>query len=456
MARRPLIPAEEGQIMDAAALGHPEIRTMEIRSLKPAKYNPRRIDQAAIAGLERSMERFGLVEPIVVNHRTSTVIGGHQRLKILKKRGIKSTSVVVVDLPDAEEKALNLALNNPATSGSFNGALGALLEEIRASDEQLFRELRLDALVGTTEPPPERDIEAVPEAPEHPRTQRGDLYILGRHRLLCGDSTSPQSYKTLLNGERCSVVWTDPPYNVAYESKGKKHQAIANDDMASADFLRFLTASFSLVHDNIVPGAPIYIAHADTESLNFLTAFRDAGFRLGSRLIWLKNAPVLGHSDYQWQHEPILYGWRSDGSHPWFGDRKQRTVLDLGSEPYRFISENMIQIRTSNDDVVTIEGKSLSLEIAPGTVIRHNSPKANTEHPTMKPVELIKRMLTNSASPGELLLDPFCGSGSTLMAAEQMSLKARAIELEPKYCDVIVDRWEAFTGKKGELVRGST
>ncbi len=438
--------------MTPASFPAHKICSLPVKTLRPARYNPRSIDQASLAGLERSLERFGVVQPIVFNERSGNVVGGHQRLKILKKRGVTETTVIVVDLDETEEKALNIALNSPHLSGAFSGDLIELLDELQKADAQLFAELRLDALLGSVDARPEKNIEDAPALPKTPHSQTGDLYILGRHRLLCGDSLLPASYQALLGNELCDVLWTDPPYNVAYE--GSRGATIKNDDLEDGEFLAFLTTAFYRSAQALKKGAVAYVAHADTEGLNFRAAFKAASFHLAGCLVWLKNSPVLGHADYQWRHEPILYGWKNDGSHTWFGDRKQTTAIELAAgSSVETIGDTLVQV-TLGDETLTIEGEKMELTQSPGSVFRVAKPARNAEHPTMKPVELIRRMLKNSAQPGFRILDPFGGSGSTLMAAEDLHLCARLIELDPAYCDVIVARWESYSGQKAERIRG--
>jgi DNA modification methylase len=257
---------------------------------------------------------------------------------------------------------------------------------------------------------PGSDEDDVPDNVE-PRTKLGDIYQLGRHKLICGDATSLNDLDKLMAGEQADAVWTDPPYNVNYE--GGTGLKIKNDDMTADQFYQLLHDAFSNMLVHTKGGGAIYIAHADTEGMNFRKAMVDSGWLLKQCLVWVKHSLVMGRQDYHWKHEPILYGWAPGASHNWFADRTQTTVLEF------------------------------------------NKPARNGEHPTMKPVELIEYCLGNSCAPKGLVLDSFGGSGSTLIACEKSGRAARLVEIDPKYCDVIVARWEKYSGQKAELINGN-
>ena len=252
----------------------------------------------------------------------------------------------------------------------------------------------------------EVELQELPEPPEKPRSQFGDLWILGNHRLLCGDSTSSKDVIRLLDGSQANLWLTDPPYNVAYQGKTKDALTIQNDEMDDESFRRFLVSAYSAADFVLKEGAAFYIWHADSEGFNFRGACRDIGWKVRECLIWTKNAFVLGRQDYQWQHEPCLYGWKDGASHGWFSDRSQSTVL------------------------------------------KFDRPARNGDHPTMKPVELFRYLIVNSTRKNEIVLDSFGGSGTTLIACEDVGRKARIVEIDPVYCDVIIERWQNFTGKK--------
>ena len=257
---------------------------------------------------------------------------------------------------------------------------------------------------------PQCDEDEAPEPPAEPVTRRGDIYQLGKHKLICGDSTIVDDVQKLMGEDRADMVWTDPPYNVAYEGKTKDALKIQNDEMSTENFYQFLYDAYSNMLMFTKPGGAIYVAHADSEGMNFRKAMVDSGWMIKQCLIWVKQSLVMGRQDYHWKHEPILYGWAPGASHSWYADRKQTTVLEF------------------------------------------NRPSRNAEHPTMKPIELIEYCLTNSCAPRGLVLDLFGGSGSTLIACEKSGRRAALVELDPRYCDVIVARWEKYTGKKAQLL----
>lgn len=299
----------------------------------------------------------------------------------------------------------------------------------------------LDVQLKTDEEAEEDDYIVAP--PAQPTTRRGDVWQLGCHRVMCGDSTDPADVARLMDGVQADLLLTDPPYNVNYEgSDGKK---IANDDMDDGLFREFLEKAFRNARDVCAPGAAAYVFHADTEGETFRAAFREAGWGLHGCLVWVKNGMVLGHSDYQWQHEPCLYGWLPGAPHYFVNDRTQSTVIDDENPPD--------PAKMKKDELVELTKKLLAerrgLE---STVIRCDKPARNAEHPTMKPIPLCGRLIRNSSLPGQLVLDLFGGSGSTLIACEQLSRQCYTMEYDPRYVDVIVDRWEKLTGEKAEKI----
>jgi DNA modification methylase len=408
-----------------------KIVRIPIEMINPAPYNPR-IDlqpgDEEYEKLKRSIEEFGYVEPLVWNRRTGNLVGGHQRYKILvNEKGLKELDVSEVDLDETREKALNIALNK--ISGDWETTkLAELLQELQASDEidfeltgfseeefdelleQLDIELEPDVEYEEVEDD-EFDVESELENIEEPITKRGDIWLLGEHRLLCGDSTNLEEVQRLMNGKRAAMVFTDPPYNVDYTGKTKDALKIQNDHMDNESFYRFLYDAFSVMYKVTEEGGPIYVCHADSEGLNFRKAMIDSGWLLKQCIIWVKNSIVLGRQDYHWQHEPILYGWKPGAAHKWAGDRKQSTVWE------------------------------------------YDKPQRNAEHPTMKPVPIPAKAIQNSSYKGDIVFDPFGGSGSTLIAAEKTGRICYTVELDPKYCDVIVKRYEELTGSKAKLIR---
>ncbi|OFV69196.1 site-specific DNA-methyltransferase [Acetobacterium wieringae] len=388
-----------------------EIQKIPIKKIKHAKYNPRKNlkpGDAEYEKLKRSITEFGYVEPVIWNQRTGNIVGGHQRFKVLTQLGEKEVDCVVVDMDDEKEKALNVALNK--VSGDWDmPLLTDLLKDLDDSGFDLsltgFDMAEINELFGEPDAleddfDPDQALDEITS----PMTQPGDVWLLGKHRLICGDSTIKDDMDILMDGQLADLVLTDPPYNVDYQGGTKEKLKIQNDKLGDAAFLEFLTAAFTRMFEQSKKGAPIYVFHADSEGYNFRTAFKEAGYVLRQCLVWVKNSLVMGRQDYQWQHEPVLYGWKAGAGHAWYGDRKQTTL------------------------------------------IRFDKPLRNGEHPTMKPVGLCGYFIGNSSKEGDIVLDSFGGSGSTLIACEQMGRVCYTSELDPKYCDVIVKRYAETTG----------
>ena len=393
------------------------IETKKVSDLKPAPYNPRNIDEASLAGLTKSVERFGMVQPIIWNSRSGFVVGGHQRLKVIRSQKVRQTEVVVVDLDDTEERALNIALNSPHIAGEFTASLQGLLEEVEAANSALFHELRLGELLGEgVTLAPIGDPEFVPEIPKEARTKLGDVYVLGRHRLVCGDSTSVDTLDALLKGEKVDSLVTDPPYGVDYGSKnamlntldgGNRNQKhIANDAVVDGGYRAWFTSWLAIVPWSKY--ATFFLFMSGTELHNLRMAVEDCGYTWGDYLIWVKNNHVLGRKDYNLKHEFVLYGWPE--RHKFYAEAHRTTVLEYAR------------------------------------------PQKSDLHPTMKPIPLVKQLVEDGSATGAIVLDLFGGSGTTMIACEEANRCARLVELDPLYCDVIVDRWQQFTGKTAELV----
>lgn len=393
-----------------------EIQRIETNRLIPATYNPRKDlkpEDDEYKKIKKSILEFGFVSPLVVN-KDMTVIGGHQRLKVLQELGYEEVECIVVDLDKTKEKALNIALNK--ISGEWDtDKLESLLQELRMDDFDLsltgFDSDEVDDILEDLIETKEDDFDVVEELNkiENPITKLGNVWILGNHRLLCGDSTNKENVDKLMNNNLADFILTDPPYNVDYEGKTQDALKIANDSMNDNEFYTFLETSFKNLYESIKEGGSIYVFHADTEGLNFRNAFIKAGFKLAQCLIWVKNTFVMGRQDYQWRHEPILYGWKEGAAHHFINDRTQSTILEF------------------------------------------DKPSRNAEHPTMKPIDLLVKLIKNSSKENNIILDLFGGSGSTLIAAEQTKRTCYMMELDPKYCDVIVKRWEKLTNKKAIL-----
>jgi len=438
-------------------MNSPVLKKVELSALQPYERNARTHSPEQVEQIARSIEEFGFTNPLLIDEH-NRIIAGHGRLMAAQRLLMADVPcMVLTGLTDAQRRALILADNKLAMNAGWDAALlSAELQELKLEGFDLsltgFSVEEIDDLTQVI--PPENDPDDVGDLPDEPTTKPGDVWRLGPHRLVCGDATDVSVVTTLMGNEQADAVicaeatWTDPPYNVAYETKAGK---IANDDMADGEFLDFLSSAFSSMWAAMKPGAPIYVAHADGEpGLAFRAAFRSAGFKLSGCLIWRKDRFTLSRSDYQWQHEPILYGWKPGSRHRWYGGRKQTTVWEFGERsPFVQLDDGRWQVTIGNQ-VMVVEGNAQVSELVP-TVIDEPKPKRNDAHPTMKPVALIERMLKHSARPKDIVLDPFGGSGSTLIAAERLGMVARLVELDPRYCDVIVARYEQFTGRKAEL-----
>lgn len=417
------------------------IEKKSVEELKAAEYNPRKDlkpGDAEYEKLKRSIEEFGYVEPIIWNKRTGNVVGGHQRLKVMKNLGHKEVDCVIVDLDDKKEKALNIALNK--ISGEWDNTLLAnLLQDLDKSGYDVtltgFDLAEAQELFGSGSMENVHednfDADAAIESVGEPKTKFGDLYILGQHRLLCGDCTQKEDVAKVLGGKQADIMVTDPPYNIDYGSTiSGAGRDIANDNMSDNEFYQFLLSFYKATEANLKKGAPVYVFHSTKETINFTKALQDAGFKYAQTLVWYKNHFTLGRQDYQWIHEPILYGWKEGAGHYFINDRTLATVFED-------IKENLKKMNKA--ELVEFVEKMLE---TPTTVIKDNKPTRSADHPTMKPITLCAKLIYNSSHEGDTVLEPFGGSGSTLIASEQLNRKCCAIELEPKYCDVIVRRYK--------------
>jgi DNA modification methylase len=453
------------------------IQKKRLEDLRPAAYNPRknlRPQDKEWQKIARSIEEFGYIDPIICN-KDGTIIGGHQRYKVLKALGYTEIDCVEVDLDKDREKALNIALNK--ISGDWDeDRLKDLLAELDASslDPELtgFDLAEIDELLGQFVNPADVTEDNPPDPPKVPTTKPGDLWILGRHRLLCGDATRAEDMAKLMGVRTAEMVFTDPPYNVGLgynetpeEAKARKRRTdgltVENDDMDDEEFYEFLKTAFDLMLRHTDKGGAIYICHADTRGLTFRQAVGDAGWMIKQCIIWAKDRLALSRQDYQWQHEPILYGWRPGAAHRWYRDRKQTTLWedavaavleDRGDGTQKITISNGIQqavLKVTGPVEVLYSGDD-----SDRTIWRFEKPSRSEKHPTMKPVALVARALTNSSKRGQIVLDPFGGSGSTLIAAEKTGRVCYTMELDPKYCDVIVERWENLTGRAAERREG--
>lgn len=403
-----------------------QIIDKNIDELIPYEKNPRKNDEA-VDKVAASLEAFGWQQPIVIDHN-DVIVAGHTRWKAAKKLGIKIVPVKYADeLTDEEIKAYRLVDNKTAEFAGWDfEALDLELKGLEDIDMSNFgflldeNDLRNDLKNEIIED----DFDAT--IPQKPKSKVGNIYRLGRHRLMCGDSTEINSVEKLMDGIKADLFLTDPPYNVDYNAKEQRlagyrpnkrvkqnlNTGIRNDKMKDSAFRNFLGQAFDNALKNMKQGAAFYIWYAEWETYNFLSACKDVGLDVRQNLVWKKSHLTLGRQDYQWIHEPCLYGWKSGSSHAWYSDRKQTTVLEF------------------------------------------NKPNKNELHPTMKPVALFDYLIKNSSKQGDIVLDLFGGSGTTIIACEQNERCAYVMELDPKYIDVIIKRWEDFTGEKAELIEG--
>lgn len=400
---------------DIEKIADAKTEIVNLSDIHPSEYNPRKDLKPGdpdYEALKRSIEDNGYVGLILIN-KDGTIIGGHQRYKVLRDLGYAKARVLVTDVDKQTEKALNIALNK--ISGDWDEEkLKEALKDLDLGDFDLSKtgftdkelanlDIHLDIVDAAEDG---FDADSAYDNIETPVTQRGDVWLLGNHRLMCGDATDEEDVAKLMDGQKADLYLTDPPYNVDYTGKTADALKIENDQMEDTAFRGFLCDAFSAAKLVMKGGAAFYIWHADSEGYNFRGACHDIGWTVRECLIWVKNSMVLGRQDYQWQHEPCLYGWNEGGSHAWYSDRKQTTILEF------------------------------------------DRPTASKIHPTMKPIRLFNYLIQNSSKRGDIVLDTFGGSGTTIMACEQDDRAGYVMELDPKYCDVIVKRWEEFTGKK--------
>ncbi len=388
-----------------------EMQLVPIEKLIPYINNARTHSPEQIAKLRASLREFGFINPVIID-KDYTIIAGHGRCAAAKEEGLTEVPCVLADhLTDAQKKAYIIADNRMAMDAGWDEEL--LRVEIEALEAEDFDPLltgfdedELSKLFddGSDTKDDDFDVDAELEKPAF--TKLGDVWTLGRHRLVCGDSTDPATFDTLMDGKKANLVITDPPYNVNYEGSAGK---IKNDNMANDAFYQFLLDAFKNTEAAMDNEASIYVFHADTEGLNFRRAFADAGFNLSGCCIWKKQSLVLGRSPYQWQHEPVLFGWKKKGKHKWYAGRKETTIWE------------------------------------------YDKPKKNGDHPTMKPIPLLAYPIQNSSLTNSIVLDPFGGSGSMLVACEQTDRICYTIELDEKFCDVIVNRYIEQVGSDSDV-----
>ncbi|KAI4449161.1 hypothetical protein C823_003690 [Eubacterium plexicaudatum ASF492] len=394
-----------------------EMQLISTEKLIPYVNNARTHSAEQINKLRSSLREFGFINPVIID-RGFNVIAGHGRIEAAKAEGIPEVPCVFADyLTDAQKKAYILADNRMAMDAGWDEELLRVeIEALQAESFDVgltgFDESEIADLFETDSEVKDDGFDVDAELEKPPVTKSGDLWLLGNHRLICGDSTREETYTLLMDGKKANLVVTDPPYNVNYEGSAGK---IKNDNMENGKFYKFLLDAFTNMEKVMADDASIYVFHADTEGLNFRKAFADAGFYLSGTCIWKKQSLVLGRSPYQWQHEPVLFGWKKKGRHQWYTGRKESTIWEF------------------------------------------DKPKKNGDHPTMKPVPLVAYPIKNSSMSNCIVLDPFGGSGSTLIACEQTNRVCHTIELDEKFCDVIVKRFieQAGTTENVYVVRDS-
>lgn len=391
-----------------------QITNRTIESLIPYCRNSRTHSDAQVAQIAASIKEFGWTNPVLVDGDNG-IIAGHGRILAARKLGlIEVPCIELSHMTETQKRAYVIADNRLAENAGWDNELLALeLGDLKAEGfdldmlgfdiEELGALLEPDAKDGLT------DEDSAPELGDTPISQAGDVWLCGDHRVMCGDSTSTADVERLMAGYKADLIITDPPYNVAYEGGTEKKLTIKNDSMSAESFYQFLLAAYTAMFLVAKDGAGLYVFHADSEGMNFRKAMVEAGFKLAQCCVWVKQQFVMGRQDYHWQHEPVLYGWKATAAHRWYTDRKQSTVWNF------------------------------------------DRPQRNDVHPTMKPIALIEYPLLNSSRGGDVVLDLFGGSGSTLIACEKHSRSSRLMELDGKYCDVIVKRWQEFTGGDATL-----
>lgn len=388
-----------------------KIEYLEVESLIPYARNSRTHSDEQVAQVAASIKEFGFTNPVLVD-QDGMIIAGHGRTLAAQRLQMKEVPCLRLShLSEAQKRAYVIADNKLALNAGWDDELLAVeLRDLKDSDFDLsltgFGDDELADLLAEALEEGLTDEDSVPEAPETPVTVPGDIWVLGKHRLMCGDATSIENLEKLCEGQLVDMWLTDPPYNVAYEGKTKDALTIKNDEMGNDDFRQFLRDSYTAADAVMKPGAVFYIWHADSEGYNFRGAAFDIEWTIRQCLIWKKQTMVMGRQDYHWQHEPCLYGWKEGAAHLWASDRKQTTILEF------------------------------------------NRPMRSADHPTMKPVELFEYQILNNTKGADLVLDSFSGSGTTVICCEKIGRRARVLELDPVYCDVIVKRWQEYTGKK--------
>jgi site-specific DNA-methyltransferase (adenine-specific) len=413
-----------------------KIETLQIDKLTPDPNNARKHDETNLRAIEHSLKEFGQRKPIVVSQE-DLIVAGNGTVEAAKRIGWTEIEAVRIpqDWTPDQIKAFAIADNKTAELATWDKAI---LNEQLAELDKAGWELTEMGFEWHPADQLENIVEVdLPDQVKR-RTKLGQVWKLGEHKLAIGDSTTQSTYEKLLAGEQVDLIITDPPYNVNYHGGSDKEMTISNDNMSDLDFGKFLRESYDRMIEVSKTGTPIYVFHADGSGNVFRNEFLNSGWLLKQILIWVKNSFVMGRQDYHWQHEPLLYGWKPGSGHKWYGDRNKSTVIDDQADISQLSKPELLEIVRANSEF--------------STVLRENKPKKNDIHPTMKPISLVAKLMSNSSLQEDIVLDPFGGSGSTLIAAEQLGRKARVIELDPEYADAILARWEFHTNQKAELL----
>lgn len=443
-----------------------EVRLVAVDALLPYARNSRNHDKAQVAAIARSMKEVGFTNPLLI--ADGGILAGHGRLMAAKSIGLSRVPCIDLShLSEPQRRALVIADNRLAEMASWDlemlkletddlRALGLDLEAETGFAEEDLAKL-FEGMVDAEPPGGGGDPDDVPDVPAVPHSRLGDVWEIAGHRVMCGSSLEAKDWDVLMAGHSADVCWMDPPYNCDIGGKndsiakaqGRKNKtgAILNDKMGDKDFRDFLLKMYQCVFEVLKPGGPVYVAHPDSEALNFRGAFLEAGFKQQGTVIWNKNALVMGRFDHQPRTETIIYGWRPGAAHKWYGGRKVTNVFDLGDDnPFQQTEDGRWVVKVG-DRALVIRG-DVEIEVVATDMIHEPKPARSDQHPTMKPVALVARQLRNSARKGDLVIDAFGGSGTTAVAAHQLGMKARLMELDPKYADVIVRRIEMFTGER--------
>lgn len=417
-----------------------KLHEIAIDKLVPYERNAKTHSPEQVAKIAASIREFGFVSPVLIDEQ-NRIIAGHGRVLAAKELGLKKIPAVYVEgLSEAQRRAYILADNRLTELGGWDmDIVKAELQELRDEDFDVdLTGFELEAIEVTDDMGAEI-VETEEEIPEQveARAKRGDVWKLGDHRLMCGDSTKASDVKKLMGGGKADLLLTDPPYNVDYTGGTKDALKIENDAQEREQFLDFLTAAFQAGADAMKEGAAYYCWHASRTVAEFQEALNKAYLMPRQILVWVKSSLVLGRQDYQWRHEPCFYGWKEGAAHYFIDARTLTTVMDPTDDMTR---EQLLQVV-----------KELT---AITSTIYEDKPTASELHPTMKPIGLFKKLIRNSSREGDIVLDLFCGSGTTILAAEEMGRRGYGMEYDPHYCDVIIERWEKATGRKAELING--